>query len=184
MSSIRLFAALPIPQHISAVLYKWTVAERSQINFRKWAHPQDYHITLQFLGDVRTEQLAQLIAALRLIESSSLQLTIGKAGIFGLSNSPRVLWSAIDGDIKGLHALQQAIVKETDQLGFEEEKRGYHPHLTIARKYIGAEPFSSDVAETIPSNLSWQADHFTLMKTNMNASPMYEVIGEFGLYKG
>ena len=46
----RLFVAIPVPEHISRKLEDWTLDHKAQLRFRKWTHPRDYHITLQFWG--------------------------------------------------------------------------------------------------------------------------------------
>ncbi|WMT42096.1 2'-5' RNA ligase family protein [Paenibacillus sp. D2_2] len=47
----RLFIAIPIPSAVKQVIADWCEEQRDQLSFRKWVHQEDYHITVQFLGD-------------------------------------------------------------------------------------------------------------------------------------
>lgn len=176
---MRLFIAIPVSTEISDKLGEWASTSKEGLAFRKWTHPADYHITLQFLGDVSDGQMEDLKQHLSAVKAEPFQLQIGTAHYFGMSNAPRVLLSSIDGDSEKLHTLQRAVCTATSKLGFEPEKRAYKPHVTLARKYNGNVPFQENQLMTVPSGMSWSADHFVLMKTNIYASPMYENMGNF-----
>ncbi|MEF2246284.1 RNA 2',3'-cyclic phosphodiesterase [Paenibacillus sp. IITD108] len=182
--SMRLFVAVPVSAKVTEELGNWAQLHKSKIAFRKWTHPSDYHITLQFLGDTVIEQVEHLKNSLAEIKADSFSLKLDAAGFFGLPKSPRVLWSDVAGEVERLRSLQRAVTQATSRLGFEAEKRAYVPHITIARNYNSQDPFPAEMLQTVPSQLSWTADRFILMRTHMKASPMYENIGSFLLNKG
>jgi 2'-5' RNA ligase len=177
----RLFIAIPVPEPISKKLEEWTLDHKEKLSFRKWTHPRDYHITLQFLGDTTAAQRDALQAALREVKAKSLSLALNGAGTFGLAKSPRVLWAAVAGDLEGLNNLHAEVIKATRTAGFEPEDRPYSPHITLARGFAGGMDMSKESTASAPSSFDWKADRFVLMRTHMHASPMYEVIGEFPL---
>lgn len=179
--SMRLFVALPIPAHITELLAKWMQTYKEELSFRKWTNPQDYHITLQFLGDVEREAVEALQAALRGIKAESIPLSLHGAGIFGQPKAPRVLWAAVAGQLAELTALHKAVVQATSALGFVPEERPYSPHITLARRFSGSSEMKRELLELAPLGETWEADRFVLMKTNMNHSPMYEIIDEYML---
>ncbi|MFF2482767.1 RNA 2',3'-cyclic phosphodiesterase [Paenibacillus sp. NPDC058071] len=180
---MRLFVALPIPSAIADELQQWLEYSRPTDAFRKWTHPRDYHLTLQFLGDTEPGQLEQLQAALSGVDHSQaapIRLTLNGGGTFGRSEAPRVLFARVSGELERLHLLQSAIVHATGPLGFIPEERPYSPHVTLARRYNEpSRAAAGPLLEAIPSGLVWEADRFVLMATHMNSVPMYETVGEY-----
>ncbi|MDQ6419094.1 RNA 2',3'-cyclic phosphodiesterase [Paenibacillus sp. LHD-117] len=179
---MRVFVALPVEGRIADELSLWTQKERQSHPFRKWTHPLDYHITLQFLGEWPESRLEELDAALRGVAAEPMTLTLNGGGTFGPRAAPRVLWAGAAGDLERLNALYMAIVQSTQPLGFEAEDRPFAPHITLARGFAGGDGnWRSEVIASMPSVHSWLADRFVLMRTRMGASPMYETIGEYAL---
>lgn len=175
----RLFVAIPVPEHISGKLEDWTRAHKEKLPFRKWSHPRDYHITLQFLGDTPAAKHEALQAVLREAKATPLSLALNGAGTFGPPKAPRVLWAAVSGDLERLASLHLEVIKATRSIGFEPEDRPYAPHITLARGFAGSGEMPPEATVSAPATFEWEADRFVLMRTHMNASPMYEVIGEF-----
>lgn len=49
----RLFIAVKVPSNLSELLEKESKKCSAKLKFAKWTHSEDYHITLQFLGDTQ-----------------------------------------------------------------------------------------------------------------------------------
>ncbi|MNP26075.1 RNA 2',3'-cyclic phosphodiesterase [compost metagenome] len=179
--SVRLFVAVPVPTQIANELERWTKANSDLLPFRKWVHPQDYHITIQFLGETPIEKMDGLQTALRSITAKTASLMLNGAGIFGTPKSPRVLWAAVSGNLHRLNNLHASVIQSTQPLGYVPEDRPYTAHITLARNYTGEKPFNIDSLQFAPAGVEWKADRFILMQTHMNASPMYEMIESYPL---
>ena len=177
----RLFVAAPLPHHVRDTIEQWTHTLKEQLVFRKWTHPQDYHITLQFLGDVVESNIETVKEALRTVNGAPIELVLSEAGAFGKAEAPRVLWAGVSDQQKGLNEWYMNIVQATSLLGFVPEDRPYSPHITVARTYKGEKRISEplNTLAPFPTGVSWQADHIVLMRTHMNKSPMYEVVERF-----
>ncbi|SEP14127.1 RNA 2',3'-cyclic phosphodiesterase [Paenibacillus sp. OV219] len=186
-SSMRLFVAVPLPSEIKQVISTWSsiLQQQPQFQFRKWVYPEDLHITLQFLGDTRSDRIPYIIDGLRtaVTEITPFQICIESLGTFGRPNFPSVLWSAIGGEVNQLRFLQEQVVSKLSPLGFAPEERPYHPHLTLARKYNSEVPLSPSTltlhqepssAEGKP--LQWLSDSIVLYATHMHEQPMYEAV--------
>ena len=180
---VRLFVAVPVPEEIAQELERWTKDNRDKIPFRKWIHPQDYHITIQFLGDTTIERIDGLQTALRSIKGHPVSLMLNGAGFFGAPKAPRVLWAAVAGNLPGLNDLHTSVIQATRALGYVPEDRPYAAHITLARSYVGENEFCVEAIQSAPEAAKWEADRFTLMRTHMNDSPMYEMIGSFPLFE-
>lgn len=174
--TLRLFIAVPLPSSVKETLQQWASSHKQQLPFRKWTHPEDYHITLQFLGDTSQEQYEQLCQALASVKLSPFQLQLNELGSFGSKQAPRILWAGLSGDLPALQQLQQQVVANS---GFQAEERSYRPHITIARYYEGKQPFhSAALADGLPP-LAWQVDQFTIMRTGLGNIPMYTTLKSF-----
>ncbi|KRE83026.1 hypothetical protein ASG89_12885 [Paenibacillus sp. Soil766] len=182
---VRLFVAVPIPPEIKHVFASWIDQIKPHLSFRKWVHPEDLHITLQFLGDTPSGSVSHINQVLNdiLTISNPLSLRVDSLGIFGRSTQPSVLWVGVGGDVEGLHNLQRRVADALTPLGFSPEERNYHPHLTIARNYIGKTPFDRNMLSTItkPNSslqdlLSWKSNEIMLYRSHLNKRPMYEAI--------
>jgi len=188
-SQERLFIALALPQPLKQSFGVKMEQIKEQLPFKRWVHPMDLHVTLQFLGDVAKERIADIDAALRACAArvSSPGLTVGVSGlgVFGRPERPSVLWAGIDTDMAALDRLQRAVVDTMLPLGFEPEQRPYRPHLTLARNYAGAVPFEQETlqaGEAVSSKeWNWRADAITLYRSNTRVKPSYEPIGVYPL---
>lgn len=187
----RLFVAIPLPEPLKEYLKNEAARVSSNYKFSRWTHFQDFHITLQFLGDTPKDNIPALYQALRKAAeaSRSFQLELGEWGTFGLPDSPRVLWAGISGDLGTLQELQGRVVEATLSLGYRPESRTYNPHLTVARKYRGEHPFGltelenlrgdGDISRQELPDLGWTVDRFVVYATRMYAIPMYEMTEKF-----
>ncbi|WP_438351076.1 RNA 2',3'-cyclic phosphodiesterase [Paenibacillus sp. FA6] len=180
--SMRLFVAIPIPVRVTMELERWVQANRERLAFRKWTHPQDYHITIQFLGETTIENMDVLQTTLRSIKVEPISLMLKGAGFFGVPKAPRVLWAGMSGDLLGLNRFHESVIQATRALGYVPETRPYAAHITLAQRYVGENEFCSEILQSAPAGIEWEADRFTLMRTHMNASPMYEAIGSFPMF--
>jgi 2'-5' RNA ligase len=190
----RLFIAVPLPAALRDFLRKESVRVSSGLKFARWTHFEDFHITLQFLGDVPKADMPALFQALHKVAGScqSFQLKLGEWGTFGLPDSPRVLWAGVSGDMESLKELQEKVVSATLPLGFSAESRTYNPHMTVARKYRDEHPFSLErlenlraqerPADIVHADLGWTVDAFVVYATRMHAIPMYEMTEKFTFF--
>jgi 2'-5' RNA ligase len=181
----RLFIAVPIDERWREQLAKQCLLLQSKLPFQKWTHPQDYHITLKFLGDTSADQIQQLQ---RLLESvtkatSPFALTEKGWGTFGPPTSPSILWAGVGGDLASLNSLQQIVDISMADLGFPKETRAFHPHLTIARRYKGKSPLTSPIKQSLPEAaeppIEWFVKEIKLYQSHLQKKPMYEPIAAF-----
>lgn len=184
----RLFIAVKLPSELQEILGEKCNELSQEIHFSKWTHPEDYHITLQFLGDTHKKDIPALMKVLKEVGKQCMpfQLSLQEIGTFGVPTSPRVLWAGVSGELEKLHQLQQAVLAATFPLGFTAEKSEYKPHLTLARRYRGNTPFDDKILDNLLKldvelgpkfdSIDWTVDSFVLYSTRMYAIPMYEII--------
>lgn len=180
---VRIFTAISLPDHVKKEIEGWTLNYKDKLPFRNFTHKEDYHITLQFLGDTEINSIPELCEALRGAAAKMQQfpLSVGEAGFFGAPLHPRVLWRGVEGDIDELALLFQHIVKSTLPLGYIPEDRPYRPHITIARKFNDSRKIMWKLDE-LPAQEKmepWLVSGFVLYQTYSGQKPMYKMIEKF-----
>lgn len=180
---IRIFTAVPLPDHVKEEIQRWTVDNKDKLPFRNFTHKEDYHITLQFLGDADIGSIKALSEALRgaAAKMKEFPLRIGETGVFGAPSQPRVLWKGVEGGIDELAVLFQHIVNSTAPLGYIPEDRPYRPHITIARKFDNSQKNMWNLDELpLPEKMEpWLVKDFVLYQTILGQKPMYKIIEKF-----
>ncbi|WP_420836044.1 RNA 2',3'-cyclic phosphodiesterase [Paenibacillus fonticola] len=179
----RLFVAVPIPDFMKQRLHQWCKEQQKELKFRKWVHPADYHITLQFLGDTPAAQVKSIMDSLQEAagKASPFRLSASGIGTFGQPSRPRVLWSGVEGDISSLTHLHRLVTAANAKLGFVPEVRPYAPHITLARKYSEDEKLGHPLDNKEFYFGDWTNDTIMLYRTRVTESPMYEVVGGISL---
>lgn len=144
MATWRLFTAVELPQELraqlSALITQLSAAlPRGSV---RWVRADGIHLTLKFYGEVATDQVPGLQAALtRAADSAApMALELKELGTFPGPARPRVIWVGVKGEVEKLNALQRAVEEASTPLGFEPEARGFKPHLTLGRVNEGWSP--------------------------------------------
>lgn len=180
------FWAVRLPDFIKQNIQDEMTSVKQILQFKRWVHMKDYHITLAFLGSVHQQQLQPVIELVRnaIKDEKAFPLQIQGLNVFGNNKSPRILWAAVHQENK-LFQLQRIVHEKCLEAGFTLENRPYHPHITLARNWTGLEEFKLELlAKYNPfreNPLSFQAGEVVLYKTNLEQLPKYEPIAAFSL---
>ena len=132
---MRAFIAIEIPDQIQQAIHKATSNLRSELGAAiRWVSPENIHLTLKFLGDIPPIQVDALTSTLRAQADSvpTFDVKVGGIGSFPDVKRARVLWIGLNAPAE-LMALSRGIESACARLGYESEKRGFSPHLTIGR---------------------------------------------------
>ena len=140
--SIRTFIAIELPEEIIASISKIQESIRSYGFKVRWVRPQNIHLTLKFLGNVRVAETEAIGRALLASVNgfAPLAMTAKGIGVFPGIKRPRVLWVGVGGQINELIQLQQALDEKLAGLGFPREKRAFKGHLTMGRVQAKIDP--------------------------------------------
>jgi 2'-5' RNA ligase len=94
---------------------------------------ENLHLTLQFLGDVKTNQIEEVKQIVRQTSFTPFQIDIHGVGAFPNLKRPRTIWAGIrEGNLE-ITDIKRKLEKELALIGFKTEKRKFHPHFTICR---------------------------------------------------
>ncbi len=132
---LRTFVALPIAEFLYSRLAEAQNHLRKAKADVKWTTPEQQHLTIQFLGNTRQDQVPIILERLSTVVQNirSFSLSLNSVGAFPSTRSPRVLWVGLQGDLDSLNRLQRNIEDQMKPLGFKPENRLFHPHLTLGR---------------------------------------------------
>ncbi|MCE7028581.1 RNA 2',3'-cyclic phosphodiesterase [Jiella avicenniae] len=123
----RLFTALEIPQDVAVSLSLL----RGGLPSARWIEPENYHLTLRFVGDVEPRLADEFVAALDRIERRGFRLTLSGLGAFG-NKKPHSVHAEVAAS-PDLNALQAEIDRACKRLGLPADQRKFVPHVTLAR---------------------------------------------------
>lgn len=185
-SEAHYFIALPLPKSLQNYFSVWQDDLKKKLNYKKWQHKEELHITLKFLGPVADNRIEQIHEALMEITNlNSFEIAIGSIGTFGKPDKPRVLWAGVD-KTPALSDLQQQVEAIIERYGFQKETSVYHPHITLAKKWL--ENSSSDPLPDIKKQYTEQQmiiiDEIALFKIHPTRTPKYELIHNYKLQDG
>lgn len=137
MASIRSFVAVELGSEVKTRLAEIQRQLRSATpsGAVRWVQPESIHVTLKFLGDVPQERIGAIVSALEWACASvaPLVFAVAGAGCFPDARRPNVVWIGVEDPGGGLLALQQAVERALNPLGYPPEGRPFRPHLTLGR---------------------------------------------------
>ena len=131
----------------------------------RWVGPNNFHLTLKFLGNIDESQIEPIGAALTeaLRPFPRLTINVKGLGVFPNPERPRVLWVGLVGS--GLTLLQSHVESALTPLGIAPDVKTFTPHLTIGRWRQGAR-----TERNLKSELAKWCDH------EFGATSAHEVI--------
>jgi RNA 2',3'-cyclic 3'-phosphodiesterase len=139
-NTMRLFVGVELDEalHAACAAAARELQERlrhARVNLAaRWVPEHNLHTTLWFLGNVGEAQAAAIVEALRSDwDIASFSIGVSGAGCFPPSGPPRIVWLGVSGGAECLTELHRELADRLLPLGFEPERRPYHPHVTIAR---------------------------------------------------
>jgi RNA 2',3'-cyclic 3'-phosphodiesterase len=125
-------AVKPPEEVLDAVAASVEPARSVRVGLR-WEQRERYHLTLQFLGPVR--ELAPVVEGLAAAVEvrDAFPFRLGGAGAFPKPGRARIVWMGAAAGSSDLVALAGAVAGGLRPLGYEPDRKEFHPHLTLAR---------------------------------------------------
>jgi len=123
----RLFTGLEVPAEIGMLLS----GLRGGIRGARWVDPDNYHITLRFIGDVDDRTADEVAEQLTRVNREPVSISIERIDSFG-SKKPHSVVARVAPE-PALLELQAEHERIMQRIGLPAEGRKYTPHITIAR---------------------------------------------------
>jgi RNA 2',3'-cyclic 3'-phosphodiesterase len=122
----RLFTALEIPSEIGQSM----ALLRGGLPGARWIEPENYHLTLRFIGDIDDALAEEIADLLGKVKRPVFDLCIDGLDSFG-GRRPRAVVAAVP-PVAQLVELQAEHERIMQRVGLEPERK-YRPHVTLAR---------------------------------------------------
>lgn len=136
--NMRLFAGIPVPEPALSELSSVLDGLRSRDWPVRWVRKEGLHLTLKFFGQVASERVPPLEAAL--VEAAEgcgpLSLCMTGIGSYPPGHRARVIWIGLDAP-GGLELLQDRVERICEIAGYPLEGRPFRPHITLGRVIDG-----------------------------------------------
>ncbi|TYC53703.1 RNA 2',3'-cyclic phosphodiesterase [Rhodobacterales bacterium] len=147
----RLFTGLEIPSQTALMLSML----RGGLRGARWIDPENYHITLRFIGDIDERTADEVVDALDRIRRKPIEIRLNGLGAFG-NGKPHAVWARVEPSVQ-LAELQAEQERILQRLHLPAERRKYMPHVTIARCKTSS---NEDVAKWLSERGNFQAPSF------------------------
>jgi RNA 2',3'-cyclic 3'-phosphodiesterase len=124
----RLFTGLEIPADIGLALSQY----RGGLPGARWVEPENYHVTLRFIGDIDEAMARDVFSVLgEGRRRGPVAVSLDRLATFG-GDRPRALFARVEPspDLQDLQAEHERLMR---RVGLPPERRKFTPHVTLAR---------------------------------------------------
>ena len=185
--TVRAFIAIELSPAVRAelaTLQKQLKASGADVT---WVAPGNIHLTLKFLGNISSEQVAAVTA---LLETTARQFArfsfkLGTLGVFPREQSPRVIWVAVREPRGIIPKIVSILEDELNQIGFAKEERDFTPHITIGRVKSPLNKIhliDKLKTVTVAEPVTQEVTALTLFKSTLTPQgPLYQPLAEISL---
>ena len=130
--------------------------------------PNDWHVTLHFIGEVQTARVADIAANVALpFQAFEWVLDQPRLWPHGLAV---ICANEVPSALEDLHIRLAAALSG---LGLPVETRPYRPHVTLARRADAA------ILPVVPPSVAWQISHYSLVVTTGNRDGRYRIVRQY-----
>jgi 2'-5' RNA ligase len=176
---IRLFVGLDLPYDLKELVSSLA----GGLPGAKWVPPENYHLTLRFIGEQPAHIAEEIDLALANLRGRGFTLKLSGLGTFEKQGRPTTLWVGVERN-QALDHLRAKIETALQRAGLEPERRRFQPHVSIAK--IDNVPEPKLVAYIQARNLFQSApipiEQFVLFSSLLGkATPVYTAEVEYAL---
>ena len=194
MKTLRAFVGVPLGGEVVESAAALSSALRARLGetgvSARWVPPTNMHVSLRFLGNVEEEQVPAIRETLGPVVSrhATFLATLRGLGCFPDAQRAAVLWLGLGDGAESFGQLAADVNRALDGLGFPEEERAFHPHLTLARLRRGGPP--ADLGELCAEHAATEAGSTVVREVVLFRStlrprgPAYDAIWRGGLHPG
>ncbi|WP_417771664.1 RNA 2',3'-cyclic phosphodiesterase [Stappia sp.] len=151
----RLFTGLEIPSQTGLMLSLL----RGGLRGARWIDPENYHITLRFIGDIDDRMADEIADALSRVRRDPVEIRLTGLGAFA-NGKPHAIFARVEPtpELMEMQAEQERLMQ---RLRLSPERRKYIPHVTLARCRSAT---NQDVARWLAEHGDFQGLTFTVKR--------------------
>jgi 2'-5' RNA ligase len=134
---LRLFIALPVSTEVRDKIARaqGQLRRAAPSGAIRWTRPEQFHLTLKFLGDIPSARLDALNESVAEVcaNFSAIQLTAAGVGFFPHAQKPRVLWAGATDAVGRLEELQRRMHAAVLPFAPADRSVRFSGHITLGR---------------------------------------------------
>lgn len=132
---MRLFVAFLLADDVRAHLKQTCETLARRCPGVRWTPPEQWHVTVQFLGEMADRDVPRIMEALRrgAARSEPFRMSVGGGGCFPPRGPVRIVWAGAVDESGIMGRTVAAIGSAMDEAGFPPEARPWHGHVTLGR---------------------------------------------------
>ena len=181
---IRSFIAFDINEESVITEMKDVQASLSKTGAHlKLVKPENIHVTMRFLGNISLSMIEKVHEEMRRIKYTAFDIQIKGIGVFPHLRHIKVIWAGITEGAEQLKHISTQLEQRLQKLGFSRDRKGFSPHLTIAR--VKSSRKKSELAKFVEDNNihkfgTISAEYLKLKKSTLTpGGPIYSTLKEF-----
>jgi len=172
-----LFVALAVPGDVKSALREAQSDLRSHLpaDAASWPRPENFHLTLRFLGNVQNDCGDALKSALAAVADAlpPLNLVAERLGCFPNLRHPHVVWAWVHDAGEGLQELRRRVNTATEPFTAEPAEGEFVGHITLARLRQTRRAEAEQVAAYLHRSVArcfgaWRAETLLLMRSELH----------------
>lgn len=131
---MRVFFAIEFEEHIKEQLNKIQKKIKEVAKGGNYTRQPNFHLTLEFIGEVSDEQLTLLKEVLGEVGHGRRTFTLNTTGIGSFKRgNEHIVWLGLERH-PDLNDLVEDLTKTLKKTGFRVEERPYKAHITLGRR--------------------------------------------------
>lgn len=166
---MRLFIILELPTDVRAHLVELQQQMKHHFHHSKisWVKPEQFHVTIHFIGDVDDAQAQKLVDALKQQKyPGSFHVHLEAVSAFPDKKHPKILVVGVTSH-PFLLQLRKRTADVLANLGLPFDGNTYRPHITLGRITTQSEVLQPERYSVDP--LPIPTDHFALMQSTLSS---------------
>lgn len=180
---MRLFVGLSIPSTIARQLACAVEQVKTHVAAPTWVPPQNWHITLLFLGEVAPHTATALHQRLAAVaqRTPSFALWLEGWGAFPNLKRAKLLWAGVEGERDRLQRLAASVHETVAELIPLEKGKSFVPHITLTRKV--SEQNITRLNDQLPFRTkTWPVQEIHLYVSHLSpGGARYEIVASYPL---
>jgi 2'-5' RNA ligase len=175
---LRLFIAIAVPPDVRQEIGRaqGQLRRNSPPGAVRWTRPDQFHVTLKFLGDVPAGQVEALKKSVSAVCAgfAAMQLSARGIGFFPNVQKPRVIWAGADDDSGQLAELFRQMDEAVRPFAPAEKPGKFAGHITLGRFKPGQRVSMVKLLEratrlrTLPFG-AWQASAVEIVRSELTS---------------
>lgn len=135
---VRCFVAIECsnPEVVKGIRRVQAALEATGANIKN-VEPENIHLTMKFLGEISQQKVDEVTRVVQVISFDPFTFKVEEVGVFPNLRRPATVWAGITEGVSEVAAVFEELDVRLSKLGFERERRRFHPHLTIGRVRTG-----------------------------------------------